>query len=166
MMKKALASMVLGAALGALALTGCTGSGADGPSTAASATGGPEARTAALWADRTAYVGDNSKVIALVDQAGFGPLGTYTLSLWTTRPPYAVTIDLPHPAKPFEQTDFSEAATILLGTVRNLDAVHVTSQGKTYSLTAREATATLGHDVKTLGTDRAALAVYIRSSED
>ena len=90
----------------------------------------------------------------------------YTLSLWTTRPPYAVTIDLPQPAKPFEQTDFSEAATILLGTVRNLDAVHVTSQGKTYSLTAREATATLGRDVKTLGADRQALTDYLRSHED
>jgi len=164
--KKAFASLALGVALGAPALTGCTGSSTDDPSTAASATGGPEARTEALWAGRTAYVGDNSKVIALVDQAGFGPLGTYTLSLWTTRPPYAVTIDLPHPAKPFEQTDFSEAATLLLGTVRNLDAVHVTSQGKTYSLTAREATATLGRDVKTLGADRQALADYLRSHED
>ncbi|GAA2021285.1 hypothetical protein GCM10009740_07320 [Terrabacter terrae] len=165
-MKTALASAALRVALGVLALTGCTGAAADDPSTAASATGGPDARTEALWAGRTAYVGDNSKVIALVDQAGFGPLGTYTLSLWTTRPPYAVTIDLPHPAKPFEQTDFSEAATILLGTVSNLDAVHVTSQGKTYSLTAREATATLGRDVKTLGTDRQALADYLRSHED
>jgi len=165
-MKKALASLALGVALGAPALAGCTGSSTDGPSTAASGTGGPEARTEALWAGRTAYVGDNSKVIALVGQAGFGPLGTYTLSLWTTRPPYAVTIDLPHPAKPFEQTDFSEAATILLGTVRNLDAVHVTSQGKTYSLTAREATDTLGRDVKTLGSDRQALADYLRSHED
>lgn len=163
-LKKVIASTALGLALGASALTGCTGS--DDPSTTASATGGPEARTEALWAGRTAYVGDNSKVIALVDAAGFGPRGTYTLSLWTTRPPYAVTIDLPHPAKPFEQTDFSAAATLLLGTVRNLDVVHVTSQGKTYTLTAGEATATLGHDVKTLGTDRQALAGYVRSIED
>lgn len=105
--------------------------------------------------------------LALVDAAGFGPRGTYTLSLWTTRPPYAVTIDLPRPAKPFEQTDFSAAATTLLVTVRNLDAVHVTSQGKTYTLTAKEATAALGRDVKTLGTDRQALATTcVRSRTD
>jgi len=158
--------MALGLALGASALTGCTGSSSDDPSTTASATVGPEARTEALWAGRTEYVGDSSKVIALVDAAGSARRGAYTLSAGTTRPPYAVTIDLPHPAKPFEQTDFSAAATILLGTVRNLDAVHVTSQGKTYTLTAKEATAALGRDVKTLGTDRQALAGYVRSLQD
>ena len=94
---------------------------------------------------------------------GFGPAGSYTLSLWTTRQPYAVTIAVTDPAKPFEATDLSGPATLLLGTVTNLDAVHVTVQGRTYSLTAREATATLGHDVKTLGTDRAALDDYLRS---
>ena len=128
--KKAAVSTALGVALGVLVLTGCTGSATGDPSTAASATAGPEARTEALWAGRTAYVGDNSKVIALVDAAGFGPRGTYTLCLWTTRPPYAVTIDRDRPGQAVRATDFSEPATLLLGTVRNLDAVHVTSRGR------------------------------------
>lgn len=166
MSRSALVSTVLAVVVAAGTLAGCTDSDPHDPSTGASVTEGAQAHADALWADRTAYVGDNSKVIALVDEAGFAAPGSYTLSLWTTRPPYAVTIDLAHPAKPFEQTDFTVAATILLGTVRNLDAVHVTSQGKTFTLTARQATTTLGHDVKTLGTDRQALADYLRSQED
>jgi hypothetical protein len=131
-----------------------------------SATAGTDTQAQALWAHRTAYVGDNSKVLALVDDAGFGARGSYALSLWTTSRPYAVTIALTDPVKPFETTDYSGPATLLLGTVTNLDAVHVTSEGRTYTLTAREATARLGHDVKSLGTDRAVLDGYLRSLQD
>ena len=152
--------------LGAAALAGCTTPDPDAPSASPVATVGADAQAQALWAHRTAYVGDNSKVIALVGDAGFGPAGSYTLSLWTTRKPYAVTIALTDPAKPFETTDFSAPATLLLGTVTNLDAVHVTAAGQTYSMTAGEASTALGHDVKTLGTDRAALDEYVRSLRD
>lgn len=152
--------------LGAVALAGCTTADPDAPGAGPSAAVGADARAQALWAHRTAYVGDNSQVIALVGDAGFGSAGTYTLSLWTTSQPYAVTIAVTDPAKPFETTDYSGAATLLLGTVANLDAVHVTSGGRTYTLAAREATARLGHDVKSLGTDRAALVGYLRSLQD
>ena len=160
MLRTALVSLAIG-----VTLAGCTTSRADAPSVPSGSVAS-EDRVQALWADRTAYVGDNSKVIALVGDAGFGPAGSYSLSLWTTRPPYAVTITVTDPAKPLDATDLTGPATLLLGTVTNLDAVHVTGPGRTFTLTAREATATLGHDVKTLGTDRAALSDYVRSLDD
>jgi hypothetical protein len=162
MVRTVLASLAVGLAT----LSGCTTSQADAPPPGASGSVAAEDRTQALWADRTAYVGDNSTVIALVGDAGFGPAGSYSLSLWTTRPPYAVTIAVTDPAKPLDATDLTGPATLLLGMVTNLDAVHVTGPGSTFSLTAREATARLGHDVKTLGTDRTALADYVRSLDD
>ena len=149
---------VLGAlALSVVALTGCTSSAQPDPY---------ETRAQALWADRTAYTGDNSKVLALVGAAGFAPEGGYSLSLWTTRPPYAVTVEVPEPAKPFETIDYTTPATLLLGTVGNLETVRVTSEGRTWSLTATQASAALGHDVKTLGTDRAALEHYLAAAHD
>ena len=160
MVRTVLASLALG-----VALAGCTTSEADAPS-GPSGSMASEDRAQALWADRTAYVGDNSKVVALVENAGFGIAGTYSLSLWTTRRPYAVTISVTDTAKPLDATDLTGPATLLLGTVTNLDAVHVTGPGTTFSLTAREASVTLGHDVKTLGTDRTALAGYVRSLDD
>ena len=165
-------NVVASLAVGVVALAGCTSSAPDAPSPGASgASGAPRAvaagdRVQALWADRTAYVGDNSKVIALVEDAGFGPVGSYSLSLWTTRPPYAVTITVTDPAKPLDATDLTGPATLLLGTVTNLDAVHVTGPGREFSLTARQATAALGHDVKMLGADRNALDDYVRSLDD
>ena len=159
-------NVVASLAVGVIALAGCTASPADDPSSGASLRVAADDRAQALWADRTAYVGDNSRVVALVEDAGFGPVGSYSLSLWTTRPPYAVTITVTDPAKPLEATDLTGPATLLLGTVTNLGAVHVTGPGREFSLTAREATAALGHDVKTLGTDRDALAEYVRSLDD
>jgi hypothetical protein len=152
-------------AIGVVALGGCTSATVDGPTTG-SLTANPDARAAAIWANRTAYAGDNSKVIALADVAGFGERGTYSLTLWTTRKPYAVTITLMDSAKPFADTDFSAPATIMLGSVTNLDSVRVTSGSESYTLTAQEATARLGHDVKTLGRDRAGLEDYVRSLAD
>jgi hypothetical protein len=153
-------------AVSVLGLAGCTASEPADQPRGASATVAVADRTQALWAGRTAYVGDSSKVVALVDAAGFGPRGSYSVALWTTRPPYAVTVTLSDPAKPFDTTDLAGPATLLLGTVTNLDTVHVTSAGQTYTLTARQATATLGRDVKTLGTDRAALEDYVGSLDD
>lgn len=162
MVRTALACVVIGA----VALAGCTASRPDDQPPGSSVAVAPADRTAALWAHRTAYVGDNSKVIALVGDAGFGAAGSYTLSLWTTRKPYAVTITLTDPDKPFGTTDFRAPATLLLGTVTNLDTVHVTADGETYSFTAAEASTALGHDVKTLGTDRSVLAAYVRALGD
>ncbi|MBW8731137.1 MAG: DUF4825 domain-containing protein [Terrabacter sp.] len=159
-------NVVASLAVGVVALAGCTSSPADDPSRGTSASVAADDRAQALWADRTAYVGDNSRVIALVEDAGFGPVGSYSLSLWTTRPPYAVTITVTDPAKPLDATDLTGPATLLLGTVTNLDAVHVTGPGREFSLTARQATAALGHDVKMLGTDRNALDDYVRSLDD
>ncbi|GAA2743892.1 hypothetical protein GCM10009868_19440 [Terrabacter aerolatus] len=161
MVRTVVGSLVVAAVM----LTGCTAT-SDGTAAGSSATVGADARAQALWAHRTAYVGDNSKVIALVGDAGFGPAGTFTLSLWTTSKPYAVTIALSDPAKPVASTDFTAPATLLLGTVTNLDAVHVTAAGQTFSLTSAQASTALGHDVKTLGTDRAALDGYLRSLTD
>lgn len=153
-------------ALGVVALTGCATSqpGDEAPRESATVTADTQAQ--ALWAHRTAYLGNTSKVIALMDDAGFGPPGTYSLSLWTTRPPYAVTITVSDAGKPFGLIDFTGPATLLLGTVGNLGTVHVAGQGQTWTLTAREATGALGHDVKTLGTDRAALVDYVRTLQD
>ena len=153
-------------AVSVLGLAGCTTSEPADQPRGASATVAVADRAQALWAGRTAYVGDSSKVVALVDAAGFGPRGTYSLALWTTRPPYAVTITLSDTGKPFGTTDLRAPATLLLGTVTNLDTVNVTSAGQTYTLTARPATAALGRDVKTLGTDRGGLEDYVASLDD
>ncbi len=94
-----------------------------------------------LWQHRTAYLGDNSKVITLTDDAGFGSMGTHTLALQT----------------------ISRPATLLLGTIANLDRVEVTSGTDRFALTFEQASATLGFDVKELGQEQAKLTAYSRS---
>ncbi len=62
--------------------------------------------------------------------------------------------------------DFAPQATLLLGTVGNLDRVTVEANGSTYTLTSADASHALGSDVKLLGTDRTALARYVSSLDD
>ena len=140
--------------LGALALTGCT----TGPEPGAAPTDAAS-RAHKLWQGRTAHVGDNSKVVALTADAGFGSMGTHTLALHTAATPYAVTVAYSALDKPFDTVDFTAPATLLLGTIANLDRVEVTSGTDRIALTSAEASAKLGFDVKELGRDEAKLTV-------
>ncbi len=126
----------------------------------------PPNRAQSLWSARTDFVGDNSRVIELADQAGFGPAGTYSLSLQTRQWPYAMTVALDHLDKPFDIVDFSANATLMLGLVANLDKVSITSDDDSYSLTTSDASKALGYDVKELGRDEAKLAAYLDLARD
>ena len=141
-----------------VALTGC-GTSAGERSDASS-----EAQS--LWSARSAYVGDSSRMIALVGEVGLGHDGSYRLELQTEKPPYAMTVALTRLEKPFDNTDFSGNATLLLGLVANLDTVSVTSDGHAYSLTSAGASQQLGYDVKELGRDRSRLDAYVAASHD
>ena len=143
-----------------LALAGCTAGPDEGELGSRLAD-----RAHTLWQDRTAYVGDNSKVLALVEASGLASLGEYRVSLKTDAPPYAMTIAFNRLDKPFDSIDFTPQTDLLLGLVANLDTVTLTADGSTRSFTADEASKRLGRDVKDLATDEAALADHLRSLE-
>ncbi len=145
--------------LGSVALTGCTTSGEPAPTDAVS-------QADSLWQGRTAHLGDNSKVIALTADAGFGSMGTHTLALHTASTPYALTVAYTALDKPFDTVDFTRPATLLLGTIANLDRVEVTSGTDRFALTSAQASAKLGFDVKELGQEQAKLTAYSRSLDD
>lgn len=126
----------------------------------------PPNRAQSLWSARTDFVGDNSRVAGLADQAGFGPAGTCRRSLQTQQSPYAMTVNFGHLEKPFDDVDFSTNATLVLGLVANLDKVSVTSEDHSYSLTAPDASTTLGYDVKELGRDETRLVAYLDLARD
>jgi hypothetical protein len=141
-----------------VALTGCATSSSEQSETSSKAQ--------SLWSARSAYVGDSSRVAALVREVGPGPEGSYSILLQTAKPPYAMTVALTRLDKPFDRTDFSGQATLLLGLVANLDEVSVISGEHAYSLTAAGASEELGYDVKDLGREQSKLRAYLDSSRD
>lgn len=157
MLRRSVSAMMLGA----VALTGCT-TGRE----SAAVPPDPVSLAHSLWQDRTAYVGDSNKVIALTTEADFGSMGSHTLALHTATEPYAVTVAYSALDKPFETVDFTTPATLLLGAIANLDRVEVTSSTDSFSLTSAEASAKLGFDVKELGRDETRLTAYFRSLDD
>jgi hypothetical protein len=157
MLRRALCATMLGA----VALTGCTTGREPVPAPADAVS-----RAHSLWQDRTLHVGNNSKVVALTADAGFGSMGTHTLALHTTAPPYAVTVAYSALDEPFETIDFTTPATLLLGTIANLDRVEVTSGTDSFALTAGEASTKVGFDIKVLGRSEAKLAAYFRSLDN
>lgn len=102
-------------------------------------------RTAALFAARTPYVGDNSRVATLVRETGAAPAGSYTFTLQIEGARRGLQVDLQQWDKPFADTD--------LGSHR-------------FVLTAAAASAATGFDVKRLGQDRRVLADYLGTVDD
>jgi hypothetical protein len=123
-------------------------------------------RARSLWLDRTAYVGDNSKVIALAEETGLASMGSMTLRLDTDAPPYGLTVAYDRVGKPFETVDFTPQATLMLGLVGNLERVEVTSGERTRTFTSAEVSRQLGYDVKALAQDEAKLRDYLQTLED
>lgn len=68
--------------------------------------------------------------------------------------------------KPFDTVDFTPPATLLLGTIGNLDRVEVTSGTHRFAVTSAQASAKLGFDVKELGRNKNKLLAYERSLGD
>ena len=101
--------------LGNVALTGCNAGyePAAAPTDAAS-------RAHTLWQDRTAHVGDNSNIVALTADAGFGSMGTHTLALHSAATPYAVTYSALH--KPFDTVDVTHRPRCSWGRARTSTA--------------------------------------------
>ncbi len=155
------AVLVAGACLAGCTSGGTTQVGAGSAGGDASAS----ARTDTLWANRTDYTGQRQLRRSRA-RGRLGPTGSYTISLGTSSRPYALTVTLDEPGKPADATDFTTPATVLLGTVGNLDEVHVVDGADEWSLTAAQATTALGYDVKRLGADRDALRAYVAAAED
>jgi hypothetical protein len=150
------------ATVATLALTALVASaGCDTADTAATADSADS-----LWAARSPYVGDNSRVASLVEALGVGGSGGYDLELQTARAPFGLTVTVQDPEKPFADTDHSGDATLLLGLVANLDEVTITAGQDAFSLSTGAASQELGYDVKQLGRDRTALEHYLEQAED
>jgi hypothetical protein len=120
----------------------------------------------ALWDAHTPFVGDSSRVTALVNLAGPTPEGQYKLSLQTGKAPYGLTIEVLDPDKPCRDLSLDRSQILLLGLIENLDRVTVTCREQTRTATAAEATRALGFDVKALGRDRSRLAAYVDQQAD
>ncbi|WP_353510756.1 DUF4825 domain-containing protein [Intrasporangium sp.] len=119
-----------------------------------------------LWDAHTPFVGDNSRVAALVNLAGPTPEGQYRLSLQTGKAPYGLTIEVLDADKPCRDLSVDRSQILLLGLIENLDRVTVTCGEETRTATAAETTRALGFDVKALGRDRSRLAAYVGEQAD
>lgn len=150
-------SRFLGVCLVVVGAVGCGGSSAK-PDVAV--------HTQSLWSFRSPYVGDNSRVAALVSEVGVARAGSYIISLQTAKSPYRLTIALKGTEKPFAATNFSDQATLLLGLIGNLDEVSISSGPSRYVLTTGAASKKLGYDVKRLGQDKVTLSQYLDKRND
>ncbi|MGD8213635.1 DUF4825 domain-containing protein [Aestuariimicrobium sp. Y1814] len=112
----------------------------------------------ALFEAKTDHLGDNSRVIQVVDATRVSLLGTRTIALLTDQAPLTLAIALTNPA--LDDADLlaqrlRERAVLMLACISNADAVSWTIEGPSPnqgSLTRTEADKLLGVPVRTYAT--------------
>lgn len=116
---------------------------------------------ASLHENRTQHLGDNSRVVALVDATGPEAVGELTLELHTDHRPYGLVLDFSSvaPGVTDDVADdlMTDRAVLLMATIDNVDEVHWqlpgrSGQGPGGSLSRAEADALVGSPVAGMGT--------------
>ncbi|SHI65355.1 DUF4825 domain-containing protein [Parasporobacterium paucivorans] len=105
---------------------------------------------------RVQYIGDNSKVIALLDIIGVGEMGEYTIAMKTDKEPYGLTVDYSklknaRDETKFENMDRIDYAYFALALIENLNEVDVIYNGYKYHLTIEQANELVKGNIKNYG---------------
>jgi len=132
----------------ALVLAGCQSSNTAGTQ--------EKEKYQAFYDARVQYLGDNSKVSALLDTIGAGELGEYTIALKTDKEPYGLTVNYSTlknegAAAKFKNTGRIEYAYYSLALIENLSEVDVNYKDHNYRLTVAEANEIVKGDIKEYG---------------
>lgn len=130
---------------------------------------------ASLQENSTRYLGDNSRVIALVDATGPEAVGEPTLELHTDHRPYGLVINFSSvaPGVTADTADglMTDRAVLLMATIDNVDEIRWTlpersGLGPDGSLSRAEADALVGFPVADLGTTEDDLKELVKRLED
>lgn len=105
---------------------------------------------------RVQYVGDNSKVISLLNVLGVNDLGEYTIVLTTDKEPYGLTINYSELKDNLNENYFKdiekiEYAFYLLSLVENLSFVDVNYKTHNYHLDIEKANKLINGEIKDYG---------------
>lgn len=123
-----------------------------------------------LMKNKTRYIGDNSRVVALIDALPLPPGVTRgTVALATAKPPYGVTIhySLAEGAAPISEEQFLRNSVLLFALIDNADTVQhigywpnqlLSSNPFRFTYTRADAEKIVGGDVRQFAKDQASLA--------
>lgn len=117
-----------------------------------------------FYDSRVEFVGNNSAVSALIGKTGLAGLGDYSIELETSMEPYGLKVIYSSTLEDLSETDLTPDAILLLGLIKNLDHVEITSGNVDFTLNTAEASDMLGYDVKDIGISREALLEFLETS--
>ena len=140
-----------------VALTGC--------STSATERSDASSQAQSLWSARSAYVGDSSRMTALVREVGLGPAGSYGIELQTAHAPYAMTVAFTKlKAARRHRPQLERDPPARVGRQPRPGVGHLGSAGLLPDV--GRCLRKLGYDVKELGRDQRKLTAYLEKSRD
>lgn len=113
-----------------------------------------------LWKHKTEYVGDNSKVINILSEAGAEDIGDYKIEIESDKKPYDLKMNYEN-VKDMEPAQLEKLAAVTMGLVGNLKRMHINAEGKDYEYTIDEINKKFNMDVKDLSKDKQKLKSFL-----
>nr|WP_165983405.1 DUF4825 domain-containing protein [Macrococcus goetzii] len=113
-----------------------------------------------LWKHKTEYVGDNSKVINILSEAGAKDIGDYKIEIESDKKPYGLKVNYEN-VKDMDPEQLEKLAAVTMGLVGNLERMQINADGKDYDYTIDEINKKFNMDVKDLSKDKQKLKSFL-----
>lgn len=113
-----------------------------------------------LWKHKTEYVGDNSKVINILSEAGAKDIGDYKIEIESDKKPYGLKVNYEN-VKDMDPEQLEKLAAVTMGLVGNLERMQINADGKDYDYTIDEINKKFNMDFKDLSKDKEKLKSFL-----
>lgn len=112
-----------------------------------------------LWKHKTEFVGDNSKVINILNEAGAKDIGDYKIEIESGKKPYGLKVNYEN-VKDMDPAQLEKLTAVTMGLVGNLERMQINADGKAYDYTIDEINKMFNMDVKDLSKDKQKLKSF------
>ncbi|UTH15857.1 DUF4825 domain-containing protein [Macrococcus epidermidis] len=113
-----------------------------------------------LWKHKTEYVGNNSKVINILSEAGAKDIGDYKIEIESDKKPYGLKVNYEN-VKDMDPEQLEKLAAVTMGLVGNLERMQINADGKDYDYTIDEINKKFNMDAKDLSKDKQKLKSFL-----
>lgn len=115
-----------------------------------------------LWEYRSDDLGNNTKVINIMENAGAMDLGKYTLALQTNNKPYGLTVKYSELNGKFDEKAFQKVGAIALGLIKDAEYIKFETPNKNVKYTVKSLDKTYNMKIKDLGQNKQRLTEFLK----
>lgn len=113
-----------------------------------------------IWKNKTEFVGDNSKVISILNGAGAEDIGAYKIEIESDKEPYNLKIHFDNVTN-VDTEQLDKLVAVTMGLIGNLERMQIIADNEEYNYTLENVNKKYKMNVKELSKDKEKLEMFL-----